>query len=259
MHDYNINIQFKALFTGVPHDKASQIQLEENSSASDFRSMASIFQTGLGTQAGISLFGQSILGSGQSRSAFKSMQSQVMNSQMSSMADSEVSDKPSTASVTGKGTKAAEAGSRTEELTPQDLEKDVTIVLDETDTITTFRVFPQIVQEGTFINPYYDSVIFSETENIELIREQNDEYIELCAAREGNDKFVPREMQTFNNKLKDKQTSTIPLNKTSTASQSSKSILWDAYVCYELLSNLNSHLRTYQKIITSLKRNLARI
>ena len=50
------------------------------------------------------------------------------------------------------------------------------------------------------------SNFFVETENIERIKEENDEYLELCAAREGNDKFVGREMQTFNNKLKDKQT-----------------------------------------------------
>ena len=53
----------KSLFTGIPHDRASQIQLEENSSSIDFRSMASFFMgTGMGTQA-VSLFGQSILGS----------------------------------------------------------------------------------------------------------------------------------------------------------------------------------------------------
>lgn len=34
----------------------------------------------------------------------------------------------------------------------QDLEKDVIIILEETETITTFRIFPQIVQEGTYIS-----------------------------------------------------------------------------------------------------------
>ena len=53
----------KSLFSGVLHDRASQIKLEEgNSSSIDFRSMASFFQTGMGTQA-VSLFGQSVLGS----------------------------------------------------------------------------------------------------------------------------------------------------------------------------------------------------
>ncbi len=33
----------------------------------------------------------------------------------------------------------------------KDLEKDVTIILEETETVTTFRIFPQIVQEGNCI------------------------------------------------------------------------------------------------------------
>ena len=47
----------KALFAGIPHDKASQIKLEDGTSSStDFRSMASLFQTGIGTQARIKRF-----------------------------------------------------------------------------------------------------------------------------------------------------------------------------------------------------------
>ena len=69
---------------------------------------------------------------------------------MSSMADSEISDKPSNVSVQKDGKPREGTAPRTEELTPQDLEKDVTIVLDETDTIVTFRIFPEIVQEGIF-------------------------------------------------------------------------------------------------------------
>ena len=126
---------------------------------------------------------------------------------------------------------------KSEKLTSADLERDVEIILEETDTITTFRLFAQAVQEGklvgvkiftTFIHINNDFNL--ETENIEMIREENDKYRELCAVREGNDKYVGRAMQTFNNKLKDKQTSTVPVHRNHVGSQASTSIIWDVYV-----------------------------
>ena len=60
---------------------------------------------------------------------------------------------------------------------------------------------------------------FSETENIEAIKEKNNAYETLCANKEGNDKYVSSGMQTFNNKLKDKQTLTAPITKSSQSSQ----------------------------------------
>jgi len=201
----------KSLFTGIPHDRASQIQLEENSSSIDFRSMASFFQTGMGTQA-ISLFGQSILGS-QSKSMMKSGVGQsMMGSQMSSMV-SDHSEKPS--STTHVATPEMETQHKHEKLTQAELEREVKIVLEETDTITTFKLFGQAAQE--------------ETENIEAIKEQNDAYSILCANKEGNDKYVENGMQTFNNKQKDKQTLTSAVVKSHQSSQASKSILWDAH------------------------------
>ena len=71
----------------------------------------------------------------------------MMSSQMSSMV-SDASDKPSTtntqAEVEEKVTKKAE------NLTKEELEKEVEIVLEETETITTFKLFGQAAQEGTF-------------------------------------------------------------------------------------------------------------
>ena len=70
-----------------------------------------------------------------------------MSSQMSSMV-SDASDKPSTtntqAEVEEKVTKKAE------KLTKEELEKEVEIVLEETETITTFKLFGQAAQEGKF-------------------------------------------------------------------------------------------------------------
>lgn len=70
----------KSLFSGPMHERASQMKLgDDNSSSADFRSLTSLFQTGIGTtQAGMSMFGISVLGS---RNSLKSMQSQIMHSQ----------------------------------------------------------------------------------------------------------------------------------------------------------------------------------
>ena len=83
--------------------------------------------------------------------------------------------------------------------------------------------------EGQIGEYFTKNFHFSETENIEAIKEQNDAYSLLCANREGNDKYISNGMQTFNNKLKDKQTLTSPIMKSNQSSQASKSILWDAH------------------------------
>ena len=79
------------------------------------------------------------------------------------------------------------------------------------------------------VESFTHDINFSETENIEAIKEQNDAYSILCANREGNDKYISNGMQTFNNKLKDKQTLTSAIMKSNQSSQASKSILWDAH------------------------------
>ena len=106
----------------------------------------------MGTQAGMSLFGQSILGSA-SRASMKSFQSQVMSSQMSGMSvASDMSDKRSNTSVNQPETqKSTKAKKNVEELTPQDLEKNITIILDETETHTSFKLFGDLAQEGEFV------------------------------------------------------------------------------------------------------------
>ena len=140
----------------------------------------------------------------------------MMGSQMSSMV-SDASDKPS---VTNTQVEVEEKVTRkAEKLTKEELEKEVEIVLEETETITTFKLFGQAAQEGKLILFSRFSKTISETENIEAIKEKNDAYETLCANREGNDKYVSSGMQTFNNKLKDKQTLTAPITKNSQASQ----------------------------------------
>ena len=83
----------------------------------------------------------------------------MMGSQMSSMV-SDHSEKPS--STTHVATPEMETQHKHEKLTQAELEREVKIVLEETDTITTFKLFGQAAQE--------------ETENIEAIKEQNDAY-----------------------------------------------------------------------------------
>ena len=69
----------KALFSGALHEKASQMKLGDDvASSNDFRSLNSIFQTGMGTtqHAGMSIFGRSVL---ESRNSLRSMQSHIMH------------------------------------------------------------------------------------------------------------------------------------------------------------------------------------
>ena len=101
----------------------------------------------------MSLFGQSILGSA-SRASMKSFQSQVMSSQMSGMSvASDMSDKRSNTSVNQpEAQKSTKAKKNVEELTPQDLEKNITIILDETETHTSFKLFGDLAQEGRFLS-----------------------------------------------------------------------------------------------------------
>ena len=114
----------------------------------------------MGTQAGMSLFGQSILGSA-SRASMKSFQSQVMSSQMSGMSvASDMSDKRSNTSVNQpEAQKSTKAKKNVEELTPQDLEKNITIILDETETHTSFKLFGDLAQEGRFSPKLHPSLI----------------------------------------------------------------------------------------------------
>ena len=52
------------MFNGSLHEKADQMQLEDTSTATDYKSMASMLQTGLCSGLGTGMFGKSALESG---------------------------------------------------------------------------------------------------------------------------------------------------------------------------------------------------
>ena len=188
--------------------------------------MASFFQTGMGTQA--ASFGHFWA---LSRKVWWSLASASQCWLANELNGLDVSERPSETTTQTTATTPTTELRKNEKLTKEELEKEVEIVLEETETITTFKLFGQAVQEGLLkLFEVFSTFLISETENIELVKEQNDSYALLCANKEGNDKYVSTGMQTFNNKLKDKQTVTVSILKNNQACQASKSILWDAHV-----------------------------
>ena len=73
----------------------------------------------------------------------------MMGSQMSSMV-SDNSEKPQSVS-SAQLEDTGSAPRKAEKLTQAELEKEVEIILEETETITTFKLFGQAAQEGKFI------------------------------------------------------------------------------------------------------------
>ncbi|XP_065904166.1 dynein axonemal intermediate chain 4-like [Dysidea avara] len=103
-------------------------------------------------------------------------------------------------------------------LTEADLEKDVDLYLKETDTIWMLDI------PGTWVA--------KESEEAAEVTEKNAKYKELIKTRAGNDRFVPREMQTINNPPKNKDIQTIPVV---TKEVGVLATTWDMYDTYEAL------------------------
>ena len=68
------------------------------------------------------------------------------------------------------------------------------------------------------------------TDNAEVVKEQNEDYMALCASRLGNDKYSERGIQTFNNHSKHKEAATNPMQTVDVGCEVSSSFLWDAFV-----------------------------
>jgi 3-dehydroquinate synthetase len=100
-------------------------------------------------------------------------------------------------------------------LTEDELEEEVEIALDETETEIYFKI--------------YGTAATEESDNIDLIKEINYKYDKLIADREGNEKYMDRAMQSFNNAMKTKETYTLPPGANDKTTQSSTYRLWDAF------------------------------
>lgn len=102
-----------------------------------------------------------------------------------------------------------------EELSKEDLDKMVPVKLTETDTIWHLNL------PGTSV--------FKDSECAQDVKKQNERYEELLKNRAGNDTFVQRGMQTYNNAPKHKELQTIPVQKQETGCMATT---WDLYDTY---------------------------
>lgn len=108
-----------------------------------------------------------------------------------------------------------------EELTEDDLEKEVAINLTETDTIWLLDI-PSVC-------------VSTEAEEAKEVAEQNDRYQELTKSRVGNDRYADREMNTFNEAPKCKAAQT---NKIGNIDVGVNATTWDMYDAYKAVEEL---------------------
>ncbi|XP_063724938.1 dynein axonemal intermediate chain 4-like isoform X2 [Symsagittifera roscoffensis] len=102
-----------------------------------------------------------------------------------------------------------------EQITEEDKEKNVDIILTETPTFWILDIPGKCVEAGT--------------DEVEVVKEQNAKYQKLIKDRVGNDLYAQRGMQTFNNGRKVKHAQT---DKVLTADQLSMAATWDMYDTY---------------------------
>ncbi|XP_028413051.1 WD repeat-containing protein 78-like isoform X2 [Dendronephthya gigantea] len=86
-----------------------------------------------------------------------------------------------------------------EDLTELDLDKVINLTLEETDTIWLLDI------PGTSVS--------EESDIAQSVKDANSRYSEALKTRPGNDSFVERGMQTFNNEPKNKELQTVPITQ----------------------------------------------
>nr|XP_002131353.1 WD repeat-containing protein 78 [Ciona intestinalis]BCG62024.1 WD repeat-containing protein 78 [Ciona intestinalis] len=151
-------------------------------------------------------FSRSIYGSTSNRSA-KSKRSSIESSGEITESGPEV--------TTGFADVMTVRREEVEDLTDEDLNKMVDVILEETDTIWMFE------QKGIAVS--------EESEESQIIQTKNTAYEELCKTKEGNDRFAERGMQTFNFAQKHKE---IQAEKVGLTDAAINVTSWDMYDTY---------------------------
>eukprot|EP01135_Chromosphaera_perkinsii_P001570 Nk52_evm40s207 gene=Nk52_evmTU40s207 len=108
-----------------------------------------------------------------------------------------------------------EVGLIDKELTEQELESEVDIVLSETETMFFLDI------KGTSVS--------NDSEKADEVIKANERYAQLKANKIGNDSYVDRGMQTFNNAVKNKNVYTHPIKMASVEVMATS---WDIYDSY---------------------------
>ncbi|XP_071952753.1 dynein axonemal intermediate chain 4-like isoform X2 [Antedon mediterranea] len=175
----------------------------------DLMSQNSIYQTGTTSFAAPfrrSIFGTSITQSG--RSTPESFTDVIIDSH----------EGPDI--VTGLGDVQTRREEVAETVTEADLDKIHEITLSETNT------FWLLDMNGVCVS--------IESDDATEVKTRNDQYKQLCLAREGNDRYMDRGMQSFNEALKNKE---IQTSKVAMIDEESTACTWDMYDTYQDLEN----------------------
>ncbi|XP_078576118.1 dynein axonemal intermediate chain 4-like isoform X1 [Branchiostoma floridae x Branchiostoma japonicum] len=201
----------------APHHSGSKLFGQGGADSSsvgtptDFMSQASIYQTGTGTA--------SVFGAPFSRSVMGSV-SRI--SGQSTATDQSFGDEISEAGhdlAAGLSSVKTRREEVREILTEADLDCSVPIRLTESDTI--------------WILDLVGTCVANDSENADAIRARNDKYKELCKNRVGNDRYMERGMQTFNDAPKNKEVQADKVELIDTGINASE---WDMHDTYQDLA-----------------------
>ncbi|KAJ8040489.1 WD repeat-containing protein 78 [Holothuria leucospilota] len=207
---------FTADPTTVKQNQSKLFTTAESSTGTptDLMSQASIYQTGVTSFA--APFTRSLFGT--------TLSHQSSRSSRDSFAE-EITEPTAGVSniVSGLGDVQRKYEEVQEELSEADLEKEIEITLCESDVIWLLDI------PGTCVS--------QETDDAADIRSKNEKYAELCKARDGNDRYAERGMQTFNDAPKNKDVQT---SKVEHMDAGSMATTWDLYDTYNELNKEKS-------------------
>ncbi|XP_029473429.1 WD repeat-containing protein 78 isoform X2 [Rhinatrema bivittatum] len=132
-----------------------------------------------------------------------------------------------------------------EYLTERDLKKVVDIYLTATEMIWFLDMAPLFVSV--------------DSEDAELVKVNNQTYVNLCRNRVGNDQYISRMMQTFNGAPKSKEVQCDKINMEDTAIMATS---WDVYDSFNVVEETPSEIMhrhdTVRSMTTSSKSNLSK-
>uniref|UniRef100_A0A6I8N8R2 Dynein axonemal intermediate chain 4 n=1 Tax=Ornithorhynchus anatinus TaxID=9258 RepID=A0A6I8N8R2_ORNAN len=114
-----------------------------------------------------------------------------------------------------------------EQLTKEDLDKKVEILLKETKTLVLLNLPPVMIS--------------IESEEAEAVKNRNKVYEELCKNKPGNDRYVERMMQTFNRASKNKE---VQCDQIQVDDEGIMVTTWDLYDSYNTLDLASSASKT---------------
>ncbi|KAI8509554.1 WD repeat-containing protein 78 [Branchiostoma belcheri] len=195
----------------APHHTQSKLFGQGGTDSSSVGT-ASIYQTGTGTASVFGApFSRSVMGSVSRISGQSTATEQSFGDEISEAGSHDLA--PGLSSIKTRREEVKEI------LTEADLDRSVGIRLSESDTI--------------WILDLVGTCVANDSENADTIRARNEKYKELCKNRVGNDRYMERGMQTFNDAPKNKEVQADKVELVDTGINASE---WDMHDTYQDLA-----------------------